>query len=218
MQCRAAQALLCEPGSYSDRDLQSAHAPAAWVIYKPSRYRFNTRLFIIIRRLKAFTLACLPPWSTAVDGVAQPVKATRLFIAEHPLCDPSHRTTAGPGHIRSRLLGLLQPVALMGRNNTEDTSEAVSLSYGIKPNFRPIHCLNIYTSFSITAAACLDFTTAFGFNNYRGRFPFPNPTPAQQHSAITPMTAARGQVTSHPGGATVLPSSSSLPRMELTGS
>lgn len=40
--------------------LQSAHAPGAWVIYKPLMYRFNMGLFIIIKRLKASTLAWPP--------------------------------------------------------------------------------------------------------------------------------------------------------------
>lgn len=88
MQSKAVQALLREPRNYTDRDLQSAHAPAAWVIYKPSRYRFNTGLFIIIKRLKAFTLA--PSRSTAADGVVQPVKAAALS----PPSDPSRGTAA----------------------------------------------------------------------------------------------------------------------------
>lgn len=40
--------------------LQSAQAPAALVIYKPLTYRFNMGLFIIIKRLKASTLAWPP--------------------------------------------------------------------------------------------------------------------------------------------------------------
>lgn len=40
--------------------LQSAHAPAAQVIYKPLMYKFNMGLFIIIKRLKASTLAWSP--------------------------------------------------------------------------------------------------------------------------------------------------------------
>lgn len=44
--------------------LQSAHAPAARLIYKPLMYRFNMGLFIIIKRLKASTLA----WPSKESG------------------------------------------------------------------------------------------------------------------------------------------------------
>ena len=79
--------------------------------------------------------------------------------------------------------------------------------------FKP--CLNIYTSFSITAAAYSGFTAKFGLEKSQWTIFLP---PSQQRGAVTPATATPGQVTSRLAGATVLPRRSSLPRMELTGS
>lgn len=148
MQSEAARALLHEPYNYTDGELQSAHAPAARVIYKPSRYGFNTELFIIIKRLKAFTLACPPPSSTAADGVVQLVKVTQPFTAPNPPCDPSRGTAACAqlprAPLETGLLALLKPASLVQRNNTEDSSEAVFLSHDIKTNLRWIQTMFKY--------------------------------------------------------------------------
>lgn len=121
--------------------LQSAHAPAARVIYKPLTYRFNMGLFIIIKRLKASTLAW-PPKEHGC-GWMECCSLSRQCSHLNPLCHPSAQTHLTRPPLKARL-GLLKPESLVQRNNMEDTSEGISLSHATKANLRWIQTLSKY--------------------------------------------------------------------------
>lgn len=115
--------------------LQSAHAPAAQLIYKPLMYMFNMGLFIIIKRLKASTLAWL--W---MDGVLKPVKAIQPFKL---LCHPSAQAHPTRPLLKARM-SLLKPESLVQMNNVEDTSEEIFLFHDTKANLSWIQIMFKY--------------------------------------------------------------------------
>lgn len=167
------------------------------MIYKPPRYRFNVGLFIIIKRLKAFTLACPPPPQGARLRTEWCSLAKQHSRLPHRTPCRTPRVGPQPGHSHQ---GLPSKPDCWVRLNQHPWSKEVTrktlqkqFSYPMTLNptldgFKP--CLNIYTTFSIAAAAYLDFIANIG--SEKVILDYFAPLPRQQRSAIMPVTAAPG--------------------------
>lgn len=138
-------------------------------------------LFIIIKRLKASSLAW-PPKEHGC-GWMECCSLSRQCSHLNPLCHPSAQAHLTWPPLKASL-GLLKPESLVQRNNMEDTSERISLSHAIKANLRWIQILSKYLHLffpPITAATYLVSSAKFGLEKSQWTLP----PPLQQCSAIT---------------------------------